>query len=72
LDGSRAPELREWRWNAVTNYTFREGRLRGWGLGGAVRWQQEAVIGYRIILDASGTAIPDLLNPHTAPEIASI
>src|SRR5262245_18715259 len=31
LDGTKAQEVREWRWNAVTAYTIREGRLKGWG-----------------------------------------
>jgi hypothetical protein len=67
LDGSRAPELREWRWNAVTNYTFREGRFKGWSVGGAVRWQAEGAIGYPTIDNGSGLAIADIQNPYMAP-----
>ena len=38
--------MREWRWNALTNYTFSEGKLKGLGVGGAVRWQDQAAIGF--------------------------
>lgn len=45
-DGKTRAQVREWRWNALTNYEFTEGRLAGWNIGGAVRWEDEAAIGY--------------------------
>ena len=48
LDGQRNPELREWRLNAITNYRFTEGNLAGFNLGGALRWEDEAAIGYAL------------------------
>ena len=44
--GKPRTQVREWRWNALTNYTFSEGRLKGLGLGGALRWQDRASIGF--------------------------
>jgi hypothetical protein len=68
LDGTKAQEIREWRWNAVSSYTIREGRLKGWGLGGAVRWEDKSVIGYayKDVPDAGG-AVLDLTRPYYAP-----
>lgn len=45
-DGKPRSQVREWRWNALTNYDFTEGRLSGWSVGGAVRWEDEAAIGF--------------------------
>lgn len=54
LEGKVSPSQREWRWNMITNYVFDEGRLKGFGLGGSVRWEDEAAIGY-----LAGAADPD-------------
>lgn len=45
-EGGAVPELREWRANFVANYDFLEGRLKGLSVGGGLRWQGRAVIGY--------------------------
>ncbi|MEX0321015.1 MAG: TonB-dependent receptor plug domain-containing protein [Puniceicoccaceae bacterium] len=45
-EGKATNETREWYVNLVTNYNFREGRLKGWYVGGAIRWQSEGVVGY--------------------------
>lgn len=44
--GKPRSQVREWRWNALTNYSFSEGKLKGFGVGGAVRWQDKAAIGF--------------------------
>ena len=44
--GKPRSQVREWRWNALTNYAFSEGKLKGVGVGGAVRWQDKAAIGF--------------------------
>ena len=62
-DGQLAQELREWRVNAVTTYTFDEGLLAGFTAGGGVRWQDENAIGYPNIFNADGEIIPDLARP---------
>jgi hypothetical protein len=44
--GKSINELRKWRWNVVTNYRFSEGFLRNVNVGGSMRWQDRAAIGY--------------------------
>ncbi len=48
LVGSAQPELRKYRFNAVTNYRFDEGFLRGVNFGGAVRWEDRPHLGFGI------------------------
>ncbi len=65
LDGTKAQEIREWRWSGVTNYTIREGRLKGWGIGGSVRWEDAGVIGYAYkVVPEAGGAVIDLTRPY--------
>jgi outer membrane receptor protein involved in Fe transport len=45
-DGKSRAQVREWRWNLLTNYDFTEGRLKNWSVGGAVRWEDQAAIGF--------------------------
>lgn len=53
-EGTNVPELREWRVNTITNYDFSEGRLKGFNIGGGIRYESPIVIGYRpIYLNAS-------------------
>jgi hypothetical protein len=66
-ENAPADELREWRWNAITNYTFGEGRLKGFGVGGGVRWQGRVVYGFPIINDPSFGIVPDIKNPFYGP-----
>jgi len=44
--GKPRTQVREWRYNALTKYSFRTGRLRGLDIGGAVRWEDRAAIGF--------------------------
>jgi hypothetical protein len=46
LDGQSSPGQRKYRWSYLTNYTFTEGRLQGFSVGGSLRWEDKAVIGY--------------------------
>jgi outer membrane receptor protein involved in Fe transport len=64
-EGTRAAELRQWRFNAITNYNFSEGRFKGFGIGGGVRWQDKVAIGNRPVGDPLGSTIAfDLSNPY--------
>jgi outer membrane receptor protein involved in Fe transport len=45
-NGQAVNELRKWRWNLVQNYRFDSGLLKNVNIGGAVRWQDKAAIGY--------------------------
>jgi outer membrane receptor protein involved in Fe transport len=53
--GKPRSQVREWRFNSLANYTFNEGRLKDLSLGGAVRWEDQASIGfYGAAPDADG------------------
>jgi hypothetical protein len=57
-DGSASAEQRKWRANLVANYTFGPNsifgdKLKGWSIGGSVRWQDKVGIGYPTTRDAS-------------------
>lgn len=45
-NGKPRSQVREWRWNAITNYTFSEGRLKALTVGGALRWEARGGIGF--------------------------
>lgn len=74
-------ELRRWRANAVGNYDFQGERLKGWGIGGGVRWLDQAALGYPVAnfradltpVPAGAPALPsdirisDVRNPFYGP-----
>lgn len=71
-EGSASAEQRKWRANFVTNYTFRQDsflgdRLKGFGIGGAVRWQDKLGIGYPTTRNPDQSVNLDLANPYYAP-----
>lgn len=66
FDGLPSPELREWRWNFITNYTFDKeapGFLKNMGVGGALRWESENFLGTGVKRDDNGsiTQNPDIM-----------
>ncbi len=64
MEGTNVPELRKWRFNLITNYDFDSGRLKGFNVGGGVRYESAVSIGYPVI-SASGTnVVYDLANPY--------
>jgi hypothetical protein len=66
--GQYTPELREWRANLVTNFTFPNAtRLKGWGIGGAVRWQDKVAIGYPVVTDPTLGLVTDIHHPFWGP-----
>lgn len=46
LQGQSVQGQRKYRWSFVTNYSFNSGLLKGASVGGSVRWEDKAVIGY--------------------------
>ena len=72
LEGFPSDEVREWRVNMVTNYTFRDGILDGFSVGGSMRWQSESAVGYPLVLKEviPGTEIlvGDVTNPYMGEE----
>ncbi len=45
--GRPRTQLREYRFASIANYDFTEGRLKNFSVGGAVRWESKASIGYK-------------------------
>ncbi|MEZ5275327.1 MAG: TonB-dependent receptor [Opitutaceae bacterium] len=46
LEGQASPGQRRYHYTYLTSYNFTEGALEGFGVGGAVRWEDKAIIGY--------------------------
>lgn len=67
-DGSVSQELRKYRINAVANYSFSEGRLKGVELGGGVRWQSKIGIGYATELNSFNQQVPIIGQPFFGPD----
>ncbi len=67
LNGQPQPEVREWRANVISNYSFSEGALRGVGVGGAYRYVSSGAIGFPYI-QIPGEPDPtlDLNSPYKA------
>jgi hypothetical protein len=63
-EGAPSNELRKWRWNFITNYSFSEGRLKGMGIGGATRIQDKNVIGYPYFNHPELGPAPDVFHPY--------
>ena len=67
-DGTTSIEQRKWRANFVTNYRFsRDSFLKGFSVGGAIRWQDKVGIGYGQLYTDEAGIVPDLNNPFFAP-----
>ncbi len=45
--GGTAPEIPHWRFNLASTYSFSEGRLKGSWIGGAYRWEDRRILGYK-------------------------
>ncbi|MDQ8201082.1 hypothetical protein QEH56_23150 [Pelagicoccus enzymogenes] len=61
-EGVASPNVREWRLNLISNYLFTDGAFKGLGIGGSVRWEDQAAIGYY------GYAAGDDPNVLNAPD----
>jgi hypothetical protein len=67
-EGQAVSELRKWRVNFVTNYTFTSGRFKDVNLGGAVRWQDKTAIGYLPQYnELANLWVTDVMNPYFGP-----
>ena len=67
-EGTQSDEIRKWRFNVITNYSFSTGFLKGVGVGGAYRWQDKVVIGYPM----TETGGYDLSQPYYGPSEDSV
>ena len=70
-DGASNPQIRKWRANLVTNYTFpNSSRFKGFGAGGGVRFQDRIFLGYlgrTNPADPTGSLIADATKPIMGP-----
>jgi len=67
-EGVSSPEIRKYRANLVTNYSFdRESRLKGFGVGGGLRWQDKVGIGYPTSYTPAGSVFIDRSKPYYGP-----
>jgi len=64
-EGRSNPQIREWRMNAIANYTFSDGKLDGWNIGTALRWEDKAAIGFKPVKENGLITGYDLDNPYT-------
>jgi len=60
VDGRSNPSARDGRINAIVNYRFTEGRLKGFNIGGALRYRGAPIIGYGLKTNSDGTKLLDL------------
>ena len=68
LEDSDVPELRPWRFNLITNYTFDQGFLKNVNIGGGYRWQDRSIIGFDITTNPdTGEEMYDITRPHKGP-----
>ncbi len=68
-EGTDDPELRKWRFNVITNYTFNEGMLKNFGVGGGYRWQSKVEIGYPV---NTTTGAETIGSPYYGPALGAI
>jgi hypothetical protein len=68
-ENTAAPELRQWRYNFITNYSFDRGVLKGFGVGAGFRWQDKVIIGYPVITNPTNPTLAsfDLTKPYYGP-----
>ncbi|PTY04904.1 TonB-dependent receptor [Opitutaceae bacterium EW11] len=67
-NGQAVNELRKWRFNLVTNYSFDHGFLKNVNVGGAVRWMDKAAIGFYPKYNPDANIwVTDASNPIYAP-----
>ena len=66
-EGSSAPELRKWRYNAITNYDFDHGILKGVNVGGGVRYESSLVAGYPVLPSSTTSPVFDIAHPYRGP-----
>lgn len=68
LEGAKSQEQREWRINLVTRYDFRDGPMKGFGVGASLRYQSAVTAGYPNKFDEDGEAIADVTMPFLGPD----
>ena len=67
-EGRPQAEQRKWRMNLITRYQFNEGRLKGFSVGGAMRWEDRFATGFPYYNDPRGLVLPDVFNPYLSDQ----
>lgn len=67
-DGRSTDTARNARANLITNYAFTGERLKGFNLGGAMRWRAEPTIGYGVSTSSAGATVLDLDKAYKGKE----
>jgi hypothetical protein len=75
-EGGPLQEIREWRWNLITNYSFsgvdwEDSWLSGFGVGAAVRWEDKVAIGSGLH-EVDGATVPDYSNLYYGPSETNV
>jgi hypothetical protein len=69
VDGQPSQQLAKWHASGLTNYSFTDGKFKGFNIGTGVRYIEKPIIGNPRILDANGTPVAlDLDNPYYGSE----
>ncbi|MBK1880025.1 TonB-dependent receptor plug domain-containing protein [Pelagicoccus mobilis] len=72
-DGTLSLEQRKWRVNLTTNYSFTDdSMLAGFGVGGAIRWQDSIAVGYPQTPIGGGLVTPVLSSPYFGPDETNV
>ena len=76
-EGTRALNERRHKYVLMTNYSFSEGVLKGFSVGGNVVWQEEPVIGYAVksvVNTNTGVTsfVPDATNPFFGATLMNV
>ncbi|HUG09766.1 MAG TPA: hypothetical protein VMM36_02075 [Opitutaceae bacterium] len=68
VDGRATDGARGARANMISNYSFSQGPLKGFNLGGAIRWRAAPTIGYGVTTNAAGATVLDLDRSYKGEE----
>mgnify|MGYP001180936441 CR=1 FL=1 len=74
-NGTAMPEMRLWRVNLISNYNFIKGRLKGFKVGGAYRWEDKVGIGYQpavVTINGEDLESIDLSKPFWGPSTTTV
>ncbi len=67
-DGKSIAELPKYSFNVITSYDFKRGKLKGFGIGGAIRYTGKFALGYYPIYNQTANVfVSDLDSPIFAP-----
>lgn len=65
-DGKPSQQIAKWHASALTTYAFSEGKLKGWNVGGGLRYTDKAIIGNPAVTDSNGAVTGlDIAHPYT-------